>query len=124
MHNQIEMRKYKETKEKLRRRKERRRKSASAEQSSAVSQISIPDYLLSSDDEDFVDHSQQLNACPLIDKIVEDDKLVDEIEFIEKHKPLKRHLSGGSRDKYGHRNKRPKVEGYKRESSGSSRSSS
>lgn len=121
------MRKYKETKEKLRRRKEerKRRKSLLLDPNSSVSQLPIQDYLLSSDDEDLVnDDDQQPNTtCHLIDKIVEEDKL-DEVEFIERHKPLKRHLSGGSRDKYEHR-KRQKMEGsYKREASSSGRSSS
>lgn len=127
IHNQMEMRKYKETKEKLRRRKERRRKSLLLE-SSAGDKLPIQDYLLSSDDEDCInnDCDQQMSTCPLIDKIVEDDKLIDEVELIESKKPLKRHLSGGSRDKYEHR-KRSKLDGsYRRERdpSGSGRSSS
>ncbi|KAL5276573.1 SETD2 family protein [Megaselia abdita] len=127
LHNQVEMRKYKETKEKLRRRKEekKRRKFLLLDPNSSVCQLPIQDYLLSSDDEDFATDDQQLNTtCPLIDKIVEEDKLVDEVEFIERHKPLKRHLSGGSRDKYEHRKRQKMDSSYKREASSSGRSSS
>lgn len=128
LHNQIEMKKYKETKEKLRRRKEerKRRKSLLLDPNASVSELPIQDYLLSSDDEDFVNDVQHINImCPLIDKIVEEDKLIDEVEFIDRQKPLKRHLSGGSRDKYEHRSKRQKSDGsYRRDGSSSSRSSS
>lgn len=126
----MEMRKYKETKEKLRRRKEERkkRKSLLQDPNSSTSQLPIQDYLLSSDDEDIANEIHEMNtvsSCSLIDKIVEDDKMVDEVEFIERHKPLKRQLSGvGSRDKHEHR-KRQKMDGsYKREASSSGRSSS
>lgn len=125
LHNQVEMRKYKETKEKLRRRKEKRRKTFLQDPNASVSQkLPIQFYLLSSDDEDFVNDDQQMNT--LIDKIVDDDKMVDEVEFIEMHKPLKRHLSGGSRDKYEHRKRQKMDSSYRRdrEPSSSGRSSS
>lgn len=131
IYNQIELRKYKENKEKIRRRKEeikRRkaemikkrleegsRKSAEVETTTAVttttttttdtnstskeskdvnSLLSLPlpiqDYLISSDEDDKDDDCVVNN--PLIDKFVKGDKIVDELDALNKEKPLKRPL--------------------------------
>lgn len=112
------MRKYKENKEKIRKRKEEiRRKRAEALRQSSLNMctlgsltdvtantninklgiendkelgaLPIQDYLLSSDEE--VDLKAEVNS-PLIDKIVEGDKIVDELDALTKKRQLKRPL--------------------------------
>lgn len=110
------MRKYKENKEKIRKRKEeiRRKRAEALRQSSlnmctlgAVTEtnpnankattesdeelgaLPIQDYLLSSDEE--VDLKAEVNS-PLMDKIVEGDKIVDELDALTTKRQLKRPL--------------------------------
>ncbi|XP_073832806.1 SET domain containing 2 [Musca autumnalis] len=112
IYNQLEVRKYKENKEKIRKRKEeiRRRRAEALRQSSlnmctlgSLSSDSttktdgeedsgvlpIQDYLLSSDEDE--DIKAEINS-PLIDKIVEGDKIVDELDALTTKRPLKRPL--------------------------------
>uniref|UniRef100_A0A1I8N425 [histone H3]-lysine(36) N-trimethyltransferase n=1 Tax=Musca domestica TaxID=7370 RepID=A0A1I8N425_MUSDO len=124
IYNQLEVRKYKENKEKIRKRKEeiRRKRAealrqsslnmctlgslasegglASASSSSVKSEneedsgvIPIQDYLLSSDEDD--DLKSEINS-PLIDKIVEGDKIVDELDALTTKRQLKRPSSSSS----------------------------
>lgn len=110
------MRKYKENKEKIRKRKEEiRRKRAEALRQSSLNMctlgsltevnpnqmksieteddttgvLPIQDYLLSSDEDE--DIKLGVNS-PLIDKIVEGDKIVDELDALTTKRPLKRPL--------------------------------
>lgn len=111
----MEVRKYKENKEKIRKRKEeiRRRRSEALRQNSLnmctlgslsdtitgsvkpeadediAGVLPIQDYLLSSDEDD--DIKAEINS-PLIDKIVEGDKIVDELDALTTKRPLKRPL--------------------------------
>lgn len=116
IYNQIEVRKYKENKEKIRKRKEDiRRKRAEAlrqtshnlctlgsiteanpsatksgaESDEELGALPIQDYLLSSDEE--ADIKAEVNS-PLIDKIVEGDKIVDELDALTTKRQLKRPL--------------------------------
>uniref|UniRef100_A0A1A9X5E3 [histone H3]-lysine(36) N-trimethyltransferase n=1 Tax=Glossina brevipalpis TaxID=37001 RepID=A0A1A9X5E3_9MUSC len=119
IYNQLEVRKYKENKEKIRKRKEEiRRKRAEAlrqtaanpsnlgvtsESSNAANKsqnessdqlagvLPIQDYLLSSDEEE-IDIKTECNNSPLIDKIVEGDKIVDELDALTTKRTLKRVL--------------------------------
>ncbi|KAL9881119.1 SET domain containing 2 isoform 1-T6 [Glossina fuscipes fuscipes] len=119
IYNQMEVRKYKENKEKIRKRKEEiRRKraealrqttanssnvglavestnAASKSQNESVDEVAgvlpIQDYLLSSDEEE-ADIKTECNNSPLIDKIVEGDKIVDELDALTTKRPLKRVL--------------------------------
>lgn len=122
IYNQMEMRKYKENKEKIRKRKEEiRRKRAEALKTAATSGINptgisenqiadgivtksknvndsddpdgaipIQDYLLSSDEEDIM--KAECNNSPLLDKIVQGDKIVDELDALTTKRALKRPL--------------------------------
>ncbi|KAM7349366.1 SET domain containing 2 [Cochliomyia hominivorax] len=116
IYNQIEVRKYKENKEKIRKRKEeiRRRRAEALRQTSLnmctlgsitetnpssnktttesddeLGALPIQDYLLSSDEE--VDLKAEVNS-PLMDKIVEGDKIVDELDALTTKRQLKRPL--------------------------------
>ncbi|XP_065366188.1 probable histone-lysine N-methyltransferase CG1716 [Calliphora vicina] len=118
IYNQIEVRKYKENKEKIRKRKEEiRRKRAEALRQTSLNMctlgsitdtsanpgtnklttesdeesgvLPIQDYLLSSDED--VDLKAEVNS-PLIDKIVEGDKIVDELDALTTKRKLKRPL--------------------------------
>ncbi|TMW46477.1 hypothetical protein DOY81_008445, partial [Sarcophaga bullata] len=118
IYNQIEVRKYKENKEKIRKRKEEiRRKRAEALRQSSLNMctlgsltetsatananklqtesdeelgaLPIQDYLISSDEED--DIKAEVNS-PLIDRIVEGDKIVDELDALTTKRQLKRPL--------------------------------
>uniref|UniRef100_A0A1I8NZY3 [histone H3]-lysine(36) N-trimethyltransferase n=1 Tax=Stomoxys calcitrans TaxID=35570 RepID=A0A1I8NZY3_STOCA len=112
IYNQLEVRKYKENKEKIRKRKEeiRRRRSEALRQSSlnmctlgSLSDatvkleteddvggiVPIQDYLLSSDEDE--DIKAEINS-PLMDKIVEGEKIVDELDALTTKRPLKRPL--------------------------------
>uniref|UniRef100_A0A1B0GBL9 Set2 Rpb1 interacting domain-containing protein n=1 Tax=Glossina morsitans morsitans TaxID=37546 RepID=A0A1B0GBL9_GLOMM len=119
IYNHMEVRKYKENKEKIRKRKEEiRRKraealrqttanssnvglavestnAASKSQNESVDEVAgvlpIQDYLLSSDEEE-ADIKTECNNSPLIDKIVEGDKIVDELDALTTKRPLKRVL--------------------------------
>lgn len=114
------MRKYKENKEKIRKRKEEiRRKRAEALKASAMGGVSvnvgadglnsdaakskngeaddepdgaipIQDYLLSSDEEEIM--KEECNNSPLLDKIVQGDKIVDELDALTTKRALKRAL--------------------------------
>ncbi|XP_004536421.1 probable histone-lysine N-methyltransferase CG1716 [Ceratitis capitata] len=122
IYNQIEMRKYKENKEKIRKRKEeiRRRRaetlkaaalggidpntlaeSLNAELSTSKDKsgdgtdepdgaIPIQDYLLSSDEEEIM--KEECNNSPLLEKIVQGDKIVDELDALTTKRALKRSL--------------------------------
>ncbi|XP_037938473.1 probable histone-lysine N-methyltransferase CG1716 isoform X2 [Teleopsis dalmanni] len=103
IYNQAEMRKYKENKEKIRKRKEEiRRKRATKSSSDAlpstsqksdsteVGAIKIQDYLLSSDEEENI--KAECNNSPLLDKIVQGDKIVDELDALKTKRILKRPL--------------------------------
>ncbi|XP_036222476.2 histone-lysine N-methyltransferase Set2 [Bactrocera oleae] len=120
IYNQIEMRKYKENKEKIRKRKEEiRRKRAEALKASAMGGVNanigadglnsdaakskngeaddepdgaipIQDYLLSSDEEEIM--KEECNNSPLLDKIVQGDKIVDELDALTTKRALKRAL--------------------------------
>ncbi|XP_075157229.1 SET domain containing 2 [Haematobia irritans] len=112
IYNQIEVRKYKENKEKIRKRKEEiRRKRSEALRQSALNMctlgsltdstvkieteddmggiVPIQDYLLSSDEDE--DIKADINS-PLIDKIVEGEKIVDELDALTTKRPMKRPL--------------------------------
>ncbi|KNC25511.1 putative histone-lysine N-methyltransferase CG1716 [Lucilia cuprina] len=116
IYNQMEVRKYKENKEKIRKRKEEiRRKRAEALRQTSLNMctlgsinetnpntqktqiespedqgvLPIQDYLLSSDEE--VDLKVEVNS-PLMDKIVEGDKIVDELDALTTKRQLKRPL--------------------------------
>ncbi|XP_030386646.1 probable histone-lysine N-methyltransferase CG1716 [Scaptodrosophila lebanonensis] len=97
IYNQIESRKYKENKEKIRRRKEvyrRRRTEAATAQTDAPAPDStgargplpIQGYLFSSDEETEVADADtcgaNISTLPLIDVIVEGDKIVDELDAL------------------------------------------
>lgn len=58
--------------------------------------LPIQDYLLSSDEEG--DIKAECNNSPLIDKIVEGDKIVDELDALSVKKPLKRLLPQSQRN--------------------------
>ncbi|XP_018792375.1 PREDICTED: probable histone-lysine N-methyltransferase CG1716 isoform X2 [Bactrocera latifrons] len=120
IYNQIEMRKYKENKEKIRKRKEEiRRKRAEALKAAAIGGVNpnivadslnidatksktaedsdepdgvipIQDYLLSSDEEEIM--KEECNNSPLLDKIVQGDKIVDELDALTTKRALKRTL--------------------------------
>ncbi|XP_067641503.1 histone-lysine N-methyltransferase Set2 [Eurosta solidaginis] len=123
IYNQMEMRKYKENKEKIRKRKEDiRRKRAEAHKTAVGSVINpnsgnvenlntdaiitkikteidsdepddaipIQDYLLSSDEEEIM--KAECNNSPLLDKIVQGDKIVDELDALTTKRALKRPL--------------------------------
>ncbi|XP_011185204.2 probable histone-lysine N-methyltransferase CG1716 [Zeugodacus cucurbitae] len=120
IYNQIEMRKYKENKEKIRKRKEEiRRKRAEALKAAAMGgvdpnavveslnnelaksknaedsdepdgAIPIQDYLLSSDEEEIM--KEECNNSPLLEKIVQGDKIVDELDALTTKRTLKRTL--------------------------------
>uniref|UniRef100_A0A1A9WIN0 [histone H3]-lysine(36) N-trimethyltransferase n=1 Tax=Glossina brevipalpis TaxID=37001 RepID=A0A1A9WIN0_9MUSC len=119
IYNQLEVRKYKENKEKIRKRKEeiRRKRAEALRQTTAnsnnlgvaveffnatnkpqresndevVGSLPIQDYLLSSDEEE-IDIKTECNNSPLIDKIVEGDKIVDELDALTTKRTLKREL--------------------------------
>ncbi|XP_054727105.1 probable histone-lysine N-methyltransferase CG1716 [Anastrepha obliqua] len=116
IYNQMEMRKYKENKEKIRKRKEEiRRKrldalkanpngtaeNANTDVTGSKSKnvndsddpdgaIPIQDYLLSSDEEDMM--KAECDNSPLLDKIVQGDKIVDELDALTTKRTLKRPL--------------------------------
>ncbi|XP_017465977.1 PREDICTED: probable histone-lysine N-methyltransferase CG1716 isoform X1 [Rhagoletis zephyria] len=122
IYNQMEMRKYKENKEKIRKRKEEiRRKRAEALKAAASGGINpsdigenptadsiatkikngnnsddpdgaipIQDYLLSSDEEEIM--KAECDNSPLLDKIVQGDKIVDELDALTTKRALKRPL--------------------------------
>ncbi|XP_050329549.1 probable histone-lysine N-methyltransferase CG1716 [Bactrocera neohumeralis] len=120
IYNQIEMRKYKENKEKIRKRKEEiRRKRAEALKAAAIGGVNpnivadslnidatkskngedsnepdgvipIQDYLLSSDEEEIM--KEECNNSPLLEKIVQGDKIVDELDALTTKRALKRTL--------------------------------
>lgn len=109
----MEVRKYKENKEKIRKRKEeiRRRRAealknsttnmctlgkleesnntASSAEDNLLGSIPIQDYLISSDEDDAT-----IAECtsPLLDKIVQGDKIVDELDALTSQRSLKRQL--------------------------------
>uniref|UniRef100_A0A1B0G3H7 Set2 Rpb1 interacting domain-containing protein n=1 Tax=Glossina morsitans morsitans TaxID=37546 RepID=A0A1B0G3H7_GLOMM len=68
---------------------------ASKSQNESVDEVAgvlpIQDYLLSSDEEE-ADIKTECNNSPLIDKIVEGDKIVDELDALTTKRPLKRVL--------------------------------
>ena len=108
------MRKYKENKEKIRKRKEelRRRRleglkmstldmcstlgkleeniDASADGGKPSPAVPIQDYLISSDEEDAIE--ADCNSSLLLDKIVQGDKIVDELDVLTFNRVLKRPL--------------------------------
>lgn len=121
IYNQMEVRKYKENKEKIRKRKEEiRRKRVEAVKNSTLNMctlgsldepistevlhkiqsrddengisnaLPIQDYLLSSDEEEMM--KAECNNSPLLDKIVQGDKIVDELDALTTKRTLKRPL--------------------------------
>ncbi|XP_055909464.1 probable histone-lysine N-methyltransferase CG1716 isoform X2 [Eupeodes corollae] len=120
IYNQMEVRKYKENKEKIRKRKEeiRRRRDIIVKASLDGSNLSeaaeaavveatkdalpIQDYLLSSEEEEIL--KAECNNSPLIDKIVQGDKIVDELDALQRKRALKRALP--IRDKYDHKKRK------------------